>query len=189
MSELSASGEMSELSASGKMSELSACGEISELTAFWPEVSYQPPVRSEVYQPPKTTTPVKRVGESRTGQPAATIDLVQSLLKVGQTHRLRPSLGTTVPWGCRRCRTRRLLADRHGGFWFLFSGTGRCSVLFCSDPSFTVPKRKLAVSTDWYRYHYLLTTRTGPGCKHRLVMVPVCAYSPDRRGAALRFIG
>ena len=60
--------------------------------------------------------------------------------------------------------------------FFWFSRTARYSVLFCADPAFTVSKRKLAVTKDWYQYHLLLTARTGPGCKHKLVPVPVWAF-------------
>ena len=43
-----------------------------------------------------------------------------------------------------------------------------------------------AVSTDRYRYRSVLTARTGQGCKHGPVQVPVRAYSQSafrsRRG-------
>ena len=32
------------------------------------------------------------------------------------------------------------------------------------------------VSTDWYRHRFLLTARSGPGCKHELVPLPVRAH-------------
>ena len=77
--------------------------------------------------------------------------------------------------------------DTNFEFCFLgFSSAACCSVLLCSDPSFTVSKRKLAprrkrklfVCTDWYRrYHSVLTARTGLGCQRRLVMGPVRAYT------------
>ena len=78
-----------------------------------------------------------------------------------------------------------MLADRHIVFRFGFvvlSNWGCCSDLLCCDPTLTVSKRTRAVSTDWYRYHFVVTALTGPGCKHR--PVPVCAYSPDGRDAA-----
>ena len=75
------------------------------------------------------------------------------------------------------------LADRH----VLVCSTACRSVLFCSDPSCFASRRKLAASTDWYRYHLLLTARTGPGCNHRLVTVRV-GVRLDSRGAALQFV-
>ena len=75
--------------------------------------------------------------------------------------------------------SRPLLVDRHGFLVSFFRFFQLCAVQFSlsSGPPSSAFQSRIAVSTDWYRYQSVLTARTGPGCKHGVVPVPLCAYS------------